>query len=656
MSTYFKAYIPLEGQDQDAPPIANDKFLVVCDGLGGDGSSRHIIESEKQPHENKSAYIGSRKLSEICVEFFKENYEELLSTSDIKNCIERLKEKINNDLTEHLTKHPKVDDSKGGMVFPATLAAVVYKEDDEYVNATVIWAGDSRVYMLTEENSLQQLSRDDVVGEFDACFGKDCRMSNCISQDEPFYINYASYKLPKHCVIFACSDGCFDFTKSPMHFEMEILKALFDAKKFESDDLKLSFETVFKNMNSGDDCTLSGVVFNYSLADIKGFIRNRVKPLTSLITDFKNAEQIYEKTTNEKRMEIRTLSSENKKLNQEIASQQRALLLAAFKEEINSKDELHKDKNLLNLSLLLKTSYKPYADYLSELKLFSERVKNNQQLIQDYKVVYERLRTSVDSAEREKRLKERKERWGRNPIYNAGQYAGQFISSFGSKTIFPQTAEPSSIKRSECIMYIEELERLLGCIKLNVEGNAVPATSEQLQNLSNNVIKALQEINASIMQNSLFDEKQKANILSEDELNKKVMPTVIKNGVTQYRDYIDEQVYADMFRLFEEYKSIEVLVSKINSAEEKEKTFEEKIRDFETGFLKVHMFKITEFLMNFDSVNSFIPALSQYQANLEKLNSIQDDLNSGKDSQRKIWFKYKGNYEFYKTCSCGGEV
>lgn len=653
MSTYFNAYIPLVGQDQDAPPIANDKFLVVCDGLGGDGSARHIMDSDGQGQ--KSAFLGSRKLSEICVEFFEENYEALLST-DIKKCIERLKVKINEDLTAFLTKYPKTEDSKGGMVFPTTLAAVVYNEDDEGVNATVIWAGDSRVYMLTEENSLQQLSKDDVVGEFDACFGKDCRMSNCISQDEPFFINYASYKLPKHCVIFACSDGCFDFTKSPMHFEMEILKALFDAKKIEPDDLKLSFETVLKKMNSGDDCTLSGVVFNYSSDDIKGFIRNRVKPLTSLVTDFKNAEQAYEKTTNEKRTEIRTLTSENKKLNQEIATQQRNLLLATFKEEINGKDEMFKDKKLLNFSMLLKSSYQPYADYLSELSIFAEKVKNNQKLVSDYKVVYERLKTLVDSAEREKRLKERKEKWGRNPIYNAGQYAGQIISSFGSKTIFPQTTEPTSIKRSECIMYIEELERLLSSIKQNVEGNAVPAVSEQLAIISNNIIRTLNEINVPASQSSFFDEKQRATILSEEELNKKVMPTVIKGGVAQYRGFIDESIYAELFKAFEEYKTIETLVSNINPAEEKDKTFDEKVRDFETSFLKVHLFKMTEFIINFDGVNTFVPALSQYQTNLEKLNAIQSDLDSGKDSQRQVWLKYKDNYEFYKTCSCIGEV
>lgn len=653
MSTYFNAYIPLVGQDQDAPPVANDKFLVVCDGLGGDGSARHIMDSDAQGQ--KSAYLGSRKLSEICVEFFNENYEALLST-DVKDCIERLKVKIKDDFTEYLTKYPKTEDSKGGMVFPTTLAAVVYKEEAECVNATVVWAGDSRVYMFTEENSLQQLSKDDVVGEFDACFGKDCRMSNCISQDEPFFVNYASYKLPKNCVIFACSDGCFDFTKSPMHFEMEILKALFDAKKIESDNLKESFETVFKNMNSGDDCTLSGVVFNYSSNDIKGFIRNRVKPLNSLISDFRNAEQAYEKTTNEKKSEIRTLTSENKKLNQEIATQQRALLLDTFKEEIADKDEAQKDKDLINISSSLKALYKPYADYLSELQQLSEKVKKNQQLICDCRAICDKLKRLIDSAERDKRLRERKDKWGRNPIYNASQYAGQIISSFGSKTISPQSAEYSSMKKSECVMYIEQLENLLGSIKHNVEGNAVPAISDQLQSLSDNVIRILQEINASTMQSSHFDEKQRANILSEDELLKKVIPVVLKTGVSQYRGYIDESDYAVLFNQFEEYKSMETLVSKINPGEDKDKTFEEKVSDFETAFLKVHMFKMTEFLINSDGVDKFIPALSQYQTNLEKLNAIQSNLDSGKDSQRQIWLKYKDNYEFYKTCSCIEEV
>lgn len=650
MSTYFKVDIPLAEQEQDAEPVATDKFLIVCDGLGGDGSAKHITELEETSHKNKSAYLGSRKVSKICEDFFNENYESLLSIN-AKKYIEELKIKISNGLTEHLFEYPKAENSKGGMVFPTTLAAVVYKEEKDYINATIIWAGDSRVFMLTEENSLQQLSKDDVFGEFDACFGKDCRMSNCISQDEPFYINYASYKLPKYCVIFACSDGCFDFTKSPIHFEQKILEALSKAKRIESCDLEGAFEKVFKEMNCGDDCTLSGVVFNYSYEDIEKYIRNREGELASLIRDFRIAEYEYEKATNEKKTEIRALTSENKRLNQEIVTQRRNLLLEIFKEEIRDKDKMLKDKKLLSFSMLLKSSYQPYADYLSDLSIFAEKVKSNQNLLSDYKVVYERLRTLIDSVEREKRLKERKEKWGRNPIYNAGQYAGQFISSFGSKT-----TDPTSMKRSECVMYIEELERLLSSIKQNVEGNAVPAVSVQLANLANNIIRTLGEINSLASQSSFFDEKQRSSILSEEELNKKVMPLVIKSGVAQYRGYVDESAYAELFKLFEEYKTIETLVNNINPAEAKEKTFDEKVKDFETSFLKVHLFKMTEFLINFDGVNMYVPAFSQYKINFEKLNVIQRELDSGKDSQRKIWLKYKDNYEHYKTCSCSGEV
>ena len=43
--------------------------------------------------------------------------------------------------------------------------------------------------------------------------------------------------------------------------------------------------------------------------------------------------------------------------------------------------------------------------------------------------------------------------------------------------------------------------------------------------------------------------------------------------------------YLGAFKAFEEYKTIETLVSNINPAEEKDKTFDEKVRDFETSFL-----------------------------------------------------------------------
>lgn len=653
MSTYFYARIPLAGQDQDAPPISNDRFLIICDGLGGDGSAKHHNKKAKELYENKSAYLGSRELSKICEDFFEKNYDALLSENDKKSQFENLKQKIKDGLTESLSKYPKLEDSKGGMVFPTTLAAVLYKEEADCVNATIIWSGDSRIYLFTEDKWLQQLSEDDVIGDFDACFGKDCRMSNCISQDEPFFINYASYKLPKNCVVFACSDGCFDFTESPMHFELKILNALYDAKDISTDGLKNSFSKVFGEMMPGDDCSLAGVVFGFEANGLKNSIAHRVKPLQSLITQFRNAENIYKKITNEKRTEIRTLISENKRLNQEIVSKQRDTILSAFREEISEKDETSKDKNLLKISLLLKDSYPPYVAYLTELNLISEKIKENQKSISEYKSCYDKLKSLVDVAERRKRLKEKKEKWNHIPIYNIGQ---QFISSFGTKTIFAFNSEPVSIKRSECIMYIEELERLLNSIKQNIEANTAPAISEQISNLTNKITHTLSEINASISQNSYNDEKIMATILMEDELNKEIMPSVVKSGVAQYQTCIDENMFETMLASYEELKSFELKLKSIETNEEKEKTFEEKSKDFEMTFLKIHLIKMSEILMNFDGIDLYIPALAKYQNNVEQLNAIQRDLDGVKDAQRQVWSEYKGNYELYKKCSCCEEV
>lgn len=651
VNVFFNAYIPLTGQDQDAEPIANDRFIIVCDGLGGDGSAKHIVGLNDETQ--KSAFIGSRLLSSICAEFFADNYDALLSKDKVKDSICNLKIRIKEKFTEHLSKYPRTEDSKGGMIFPTTLACAVYKEETDYIQATVIWSGDSRAYMLTESNWLQQLSKDDVVENFDACFGKDCRMSNCISQDDDFFINYACYKLPKKCVLFVCSDGCFDFTASPMHFEFKVLEALFKVNKFDSAMLNDSFENVFSEMMCGDDCTLSGVVFGYTADEFRNYIRNRISPLKALTTDFTNAEKIYERIVNEKKLEIRTLTSENRKLSQEIISQQKNVILSSFKEEISNKEESIKDKNLLNISLLLKTPYRPYADYLIELQEFSEKVKQNLKIIAESQTIYEKLKSLIDNAEREKRLKEKKERRTRNPIYNT---MDQFISFVGSGMVSLPNSNQASIKKSECIMYIEELERLLYGIKQNIEMNTSPAISEQLANLANNIIRSLYEFNNIEVQDSYHDEKTKASILSEDELNKKVIPIVLKNGINQYRDYVDEQAYETLFSVYNEYKNVETRLSSINPIEKKEKTFDEKVKDFELVFLKNHLFKMTEYLVNFDGISSFVPALAQYQTNMDRLNTIQNNLNSEKDVQKQVWEKYKNNYEYYLKCSFSGEV
>lgn len=651
MSTHFNAYVPLKGQDQDAPPVANDKFLIACDGLGANGSANHRFGPNGEVE--KSAYLGSRKVSEICARFFEENYEELLSNNSLPGCVQALKVKIQTGLTEYLSVCPKVGDSTGGTTFPTTLASVVYREEPDCINATVIWAGDSRVYMVTEQSWLQQLTRDDVIGEFDACFGKDCRMSNCIGQDEAFSINYASYKLPKRCVIFTCSDGCFDFTSSPMFFEWKILNALYDAKLYDFDSLKNSFENVLRGMKCGDDCTLAGAMFGYETAELREPIGVRVKQtLQPLMSEFTNANMTYEKITGKRKAEIRSLMSDKKKLSQKIAIQQKKLVLAAFKEEIIDKSEALKDKSMLAFSSSLRSAYPPYADFFVKLEEYSENVKYSQKIEKDYEIAYGRLKELVDFAEREKRFKDKKERLTRGGIYGVGQ---QIISTFGPKVAVTIPQDLVGDKISDCRMYIGELEKVFSFINQDPASNCNRGTAENVKSLTNKLLFGMIEVENLIAQQAQAEEEEKANILTQAELSRQVMPSVMTDGVTKYGSYLDTNAYSELLAAYAEAKRLKDIDNSIDPADRKEKTFDELVEEFQ-NFLKVHSFKLSECLSGFEELENYVPAIKQQREVCEKLNAMQDDLQSGQNAQKQVWLKYKNVYEFYKTCPYTGRV
>ncbi len=655
MAVNFKVYIPLTGQDQDSPPIANSKYIIVCDGLGGDGSAKHDVAGKEETQ--KSAYLGSRKLSEICSAFFDENYENLFLREKINSSITELKTLIKIGFDDYLKQNPKSDDSKGGMVFPTTLASAVFKETDDGINVVVLWAGDSRVYSFNENDGLMQLSKDDVEGDFDACFGKDCRMSNCISQDDKFFINYAFYKLPRKTVLFVCSDGCFDFKKTPMHFELDIIKGLFDANELSEISLNTSVEKVLKNINAGDDCTMAGAVFGYAGNELKAAIRERNRPakVIPLTKDFDDVEKNYEKVTDEKKREIRHLTSENKKLNQSIISQSREFLLSLFREEI-CRDSFSKNNTLLELSSKTKSLYEPYAQYLIELEKIFEKIKENQKLLDDYKMKFEKLKGLVDHAERIKRVKEGKGQSYGTRILKQAEILVSNNPWFGEKTGYTSEKRQQEELRRNCVFYIEQLEHALSNLKQNLGYYSYEQMREHLGSHLDNVMLSLKNLEDISAQPIIYDEKMLARVLTEEELVKRILPEIKKNGIGKYLGVIDENDYEALRLVHDEWRVSEINVNNISISEKKEKSTEENVKDFENTFLKVHLFKMLEIVLSLENSDKYIPSAIQYQTNLQRLNDIQNSLNSEMDAQRQIWSKYKSRYEAYHKCECIGEV
>ena len=248
--------------DEDAPPEATEKLLIVCDGLGGTGQTKHKIGDQYYTR----AYIGSRCVSDAIKKYCDEQQRELW-TDDIATMTKKLKQYLASQL-EACIQGYKLEKSLGGNMIellPTTLAMAIFRKNGGFLDVRVIWAGDSRVYLLTPVDGLSRLSEDDVDGEFDAmkALGQSNMNNNVTGEGmDRFHLNYAEYKIPiqEGFILFAASDGCFDYIESPMQFEYKLLAA---TQQVFEDDPSVLGECIAENYqgeNCKDDTTIAGVV------------------------------------------------------------------------------------------------------------------------------------------------------------------------------------------------------------------------------------------------------------------------------------------------------------------------------------------------------------------------------------------------------------
>lgn len=261
----FTVNKPLKGHDEDAPAYADDRMLIVCDGLGGGGQNAYLVDGEKRT----SAYLGSRKISAACQEYFSMHYDEFCSNmQDPALLIAGLKSYISDTLNQYVAEKglKNIVRGKSMQMLPSTLAAIIYKHHEDHTDALVVSAGDSRAFVLTPENGLQQISKDDVFDNVDA-FEKSATMTNNIRQDGEFHINYGYFSLPPRCIMLVCTDGCFDYISSPMELEYRLEYSISKCGNLMDptrDNLGEYFGNVLVNSGLKDDCTMAGVILGYS--------------------------------------------------------------------------------------------------------------------------------------------------------------------------------------------------------------------------------------------------------------------------------------------------------------------------------------------------------------------------------------------------------
>ena len=261
-------------------------IVSVFDGCGGLGARKY---ASFQDHTG--AYIASRAVCGAVHDWYCD-YSEICNWRNAQQIAMSLDDYIHRvyEICEsYATQRRKI---MGSMVrsFPTTIA-LIHAVMNDGILLNILWAGDSRVYLL-DENGLFQLTIDDTdVADAFENLTNDGVMNNVLSSDGKYRINTKTIRLKKPGLIFAATDGCFGYFLTPMEFEYCILKAL-----VESENPDIFRRSLRKTLESyaGDDFTFGLMSFYYGsyantrkhLADRLNYMRDQyINPLVRNGTD-----------------------------------------------------------------------------------------------------------------------------------------------------------------------------------------------------------------------------------------------------------------------------------------------------------------------------------------------------------------------------------
>jgi serine/threonine protein phosphatase PrpC len=229
-----------ENISEDAPPLVavrqtplGDTALTfaVFDGMGGAGSSMMQVKTVGSPVECSQAYIASRIVRNVLKE---------IAITNVGLKIHDLEARLKLKLSEFSSENGILEGSKirGSMTkrLPTTVAAVrcdIPTQTTFYRTQTIeaIWAGDSRIYVMSPSRGLSVVSKDDVRST-DALeqLRTDPPIDNVVNESVPFKLNQKKVSVEVPCIVIAATDGLFGYLYTPGYLEFLVLDCLSKAQ------------------------------------------------------------------------------------------------------------------------------------------------------------------------------------------------------------------------------------------------------------------------------------------------------------------------------------------------------------------------------------------------------------------------------------------
>jgi len=308
----------IQDKGEDAFPLIDVKnnraVIAVCDGLGGAGSQ--TVQFDAQDSVKTKAYFASREAISITNAFFKPLLKEHKFAIDDK-LFGKLEERIKSGLKQ-LEKRaaPSKSRLKSRLLksFPTTISGFVAEVKESECIIHNFWAGDSRNYCLSPKEGLQQLTQDDLIESFDPFenLNGDSRISNFLSADHPFTLNYSRVEIKVPSIVFSSTDGAYDYLPTPMHFEFLILETLLASKDLDgfNEDLKEKL----KDIPIGDDVSFGFIIVGWvDFAQLKEAYKNRFLFLKENFIDIIREKQNELKALEKQKQCLEESISEHKK-------------------------------------------------------------------------------------------------------------------------------------------------------------------------------------------------------------------------------------------------------------------------------------------------------------------------------------------------------
>ena len=274
--------IPDQGEDSD--PILRDGpdlgLLGVFDGMGGAGGTVY----ETPEGRRTGAYLASRIARDVVEQRMLDLLEpdwHLNGKAAARNLQHAVQQALKQRLQE-LNPAPSSLRSRLIRALPTTMAVVALQRTQPggpTWAGHVFWAGDSRAYVF-ESRGASQLSTDDLRDPGDALANlrRDSVVSNALSADTEFHINYRRVELRSPFLVVCATDGCFGYVRTPMHFEYLVLSHLLEARNTEAWSSALQAEIAAV---TGDDAAMSTLGVGADLKEFQELFAPRVGELAS---------------------------------------------------------------------------------------------------------------------------------------------------------------------------------------------------------------------------------------------------------------------------------------------------------------------------------------------------------------------------------------